>query len=57
MMTIQEIRQKLRSKEILSEGELICLHGGVGEEDKRKELLAAIAAAAKNLLANYGIVI
>ncbi|MEN9609909.1 MAG: hypothetical protein RLZZ628_723 [Bacteroidota bacterium] len=57
MMTIQEIRQKLRSKEILSENELIRLHGGVGEEDKRKELLAAIAAAAKNFLTNHGVVI
>jgi hypothetical protein len=57
MMTIQEIRHKLRSKEILSESELLRLHGGTGEEDKRKELLAALAAAAKTLLTNYGITI
>jgi hypothetical protein len=46
MMTIQEIRQKLYSKEILSENDLLHLRGGDGEEDKRKELLAALAAAA-----------
>ncbi len=44
-MTIQEIRQKLYSKEILSESDLLRLRGGDGEEDKRKELLALAAAA------------
>jgi hypothetical protein len=46
-MTIQEIRQKLYAKEILSESDLFRLRGGDGEEDKRKELLAAAAAAAR----------
>jgi hypothetical protein len=46
MMTIQEIRQKLYSKEILSGSDLLRLRGGDGEDDKRKELLAAAAAAA-----------
>jgi hypothetical protein len=54
-MTIQEIRQKLYSKEILSESDLLRLRGGDGEEDKRKELLAALAAAARAWLANLGI--
>jgi hypothetical protein len=52
MMTIQEIRQKLYSKEILSESDLLRLRGGDGEEDKRKELLAAAAAAAAAWLAS-----
>jgi hypothetical protein len=36
--TIQELRNKLFSKEILSEHDLLRLRGGDGEEDKRKEL-------------------
>jgi hypothetical protein len=51
-MTIQEIRQKLYSKEILSESDLLRLRGGDGEEDKRKELLAAALAAARAWLAS-----
>jgi hypothetical protein len=34
--TIQELRNKLFSKEILSENDLLRLRGGDGEEDKRK---------------------
>ena len=52
MMTIQEIRQKLYSKEILSESDLLSLRGGDGEEDKRKELLE-LAARALTLLRTY----
>ena len=36
--TIQEIRNKLFSKEILSEHDLLRLRGGDGEEDKRKDI-------------------
>jgi hypothetical protein len=36
--TIQEIRNKLVSKEILSESDLLRLRGGDGEEDKRKDV-------------------
>lgn len=36
--TIQEIRNRLFSKEILSEHDLLRLRGGDGEEDKRREL-------------------
>jgi hypothetical protein len=49
MMTIQEIRQKLYSKEILSGSDLLRLRGGDGEDDKRKELLALAALAAATL--------
>ncbi|MEY4934946.1 MAG: hypothetical protein RIS64_1305 [Bacteroidota bacterium] len=46
MMTIQEIRQKLYFKEILSQNDLIRLCGGTGEDDKRKELSALSVAIA-----------
>jgi hypothetical protein len=36
--TIQEFRNRLFSKEILSEHDLLRLRGGDGEEDKRREL-------------------
>jgi hypothetical protein len=36
--TIQEIRNKLFSKEILSEHDLLRLRGGDGEDDKRKDV-------------------
>jgi hypothetical protein len=36
--TIQEIRNKLFSKEVLSEHDLLRLRGGDGEDDKRKDV-------------------
>ncbi|MEO0042101.1 MAG: hypothetical protein RL329_1549 [Bacteroidota bacterium] len=42
MMTIQEIRRKLFSKEILSEKDMFQLRGGDGEEDKRKDLFTVV---------------
>ncbi|MEO0043039.1 MAG: hypothetical protein RL329_2487 [Bacteroidota bacterium] len=42
MMTIQEFRKKLFSKEMLSEKDMCRLRGGDGEEDKRKDLLIIV---------------
>jgi hypothetical protein len=48
--TIQELRNKLFSKEILSEHDLLRLRGGDGEEDKRKE----IGGGTSNMNSNFG---
>jgi hypothetical protein len=46
--TIQEIRSKLFSKEILSEHDLLRLRGGDGEEDKRKGVGGNFASISNN---------
>ncbi len=46
--TIQEIRNKLVSKELLSEHDLLRLRGGDGEEDKRK------GVGGPNMSSNFG---
>jgi hypothetical protein len=53
--TIQEIRNRLFSKEILSEHDLLRLRGGDGEEDKRRELgrNMSMGNAANNNTNNY----